>query len=177
MTSYEKFTFQLDPPPPFPLLRAVSHHFTSALLRFSHTDFHLCFLFFRTLKATCFLLSPYCSCCPPVAFLCLCLIIPLSFLLLHYFLMIPVGSLTTRHSPFTSLSPPLSLSLFLSSFVSTLILPVCNFTFLVCLSHPSPHPSSLPLYTPDCYLLSPFFVFAPTLFSSLFSTFVISLPF
>lgn len=97
------------------------------------------------------------------------LIIPLSFLLLHYFLMIPVGSLTTRHSPFTSLSPPLSLSLFLSSFVSTLIPPVCNFTFLVCLLHPSPHPSSLPLYTPDCHILSPFFLFLLPLYSRLSS--------
>lgn len=43
------------------------------------------------------------------------------------------------------------LSLFISSFSSSLILPIYNFHFLVCLLHPSP----LTLYAPDCYFLSP----------------------
>lgn len=122
---HEEFSSQQDPPPPFSPLYAMSHCFTSALsltLIFISTSFCLC----RTFKATCFSLTLSALLYTCRLHMSLHLIIPHSFLL-HYFLMIPVGSLSPLHCPFTSFSSRHSISLSLSSFFNTLILAVCNF--------------------------------------------------
>lgn len=161
----------------------MSHRFTSALsltLIFISTPFCLC----RTFKATCFSLTPSALLYTCRLHISLHLIIPHSFLL-HYFLMIPVGSLTPLHCPSTSFSSRHSISLSLSSFFNTLILAVCNFilsllscTLLLtpaislffltwlcvnshcsCLSHSSLPPPISPILLKTFFSL-PFFFFA-----------------
>lgn len=134
-----------------------------------HSSMSLVLTLLLSLSTCHFLLSPH---------LIICL-----FFLLHYFLMIPVGSLTTRRSLLTSPPPLVSLLshsflslLFLSSFFSTLIQPVLQFlpfrsascTLLLLSpllplslhsfhSHTRPF-SLLPVDAPDCCLLT-FFCF------------------
>lgn len=115
-------------------LPSHSHLFSSPL------PFCLC----RTFKATCFSLTPSALLYTCRLHMSLHLIIPHSFLL-HYFLMIPVGSLTPLHCPFTSFSSRHSISLSLSSFFNTLILAVCNFILFPRILYPSSHSTHLPL--------------------------------